>query len=91
MKERSRALAVRLDARLPTGDEQNLLGSGTAGLRGFGAFSTAIGAFAPHVNLSYQWNGRSVLGGDVRNGEKGKYDRPVPLGGRAATSASTPA
>ncbi len=71
MKRRGRALAIGLDARLPTGDEQNLLGSGAAGLRGFGAFSAAFGAFAPHANLAYQWNGRSVLGGDVRTGEKG--------------------
>ena len=70
MKEHARALAVGLDARLPTGDEQNLLGAGAAGVRGFGAFSTGIGRFAPHVNVAYQWNGRSVLGGDVRTNEK---------------------
>jgi len=70
MKERARALAVGLDARLPTGDEQNLLGAGAAGLRAFGAFSTALGPFAPHVNVAYQWNGKSMLGGDVQSGEK---------------------
>ncbi|CAN5555925.1 hypothetical protein BH23ACI1_BH23ACI1_19210 [soil metagenome] len=71
MKERNRALAAGLDARLPTGDEQNLLGSGALGLRAFGAFSTSVGGFAPHVNLAYQWNGQSVLGGDVRSDQKG--------------------
>ena len=70
MKERTRALAAGLDARLPTGDEQNLLGAGAAGLRAFGAFSTSFGGFAPHANLGYQWNGRSVLAGDVRTGQK---------------------
>jgi hypothetical protein len=71
MKERNRALAVGLDARLPSGDEMNLLGSGALGMRAFGAFSTSVGNFAPHVNLAYQWNGQSVLGGDVRTREKG--------------------
>ena len=67
LKERSRALAVGVDTRLPTGDEQNLLGAGAAGVRLFGAFSTGIGRFAPHVNMAYQWNGESVLGGDVES------------------------
>jgi hypothetical protein len=70
MKEHSRALAVGLDTRLPTGDEQNLLGAGAVGIRGFGAFSTGIGRFAPHANIAYQWNGTSVLGGDVQSGHK---------------------
>ena len=70
MKGHGRALAVGLDGRLPTGDEQNLLGAGAPGLRAFGAFSAALGGFAPHVNLAYQWNGQSVLGGDVRTGQK---------------------
>lgn len=71
LKERTRALAVGLDTRVPTGDEHNLLGSGAAGLRAFAAFSAAAGRFAPHVNVGYQWNGRSVLAGDVRAGTKG--------------------
>ena len=66
MREGTRALAAGLDVRLPTGDEQNLLGAGAAGLRPFAAFSSSYGAFAPHANVAYQWNGRSVLAGDVR-------------------------
>jgi hypothetical protein len=65
MKEGPRAFAAGLDARLPTGDEQNLLGAGAAGLRPFAAFSAAWGAFAPHANVGYQWNGKSVLAGDI--------------------------
>jgi hypothetical protein len=65
LKEGARALAAGVDMRLPTGDEQNLLGAGAAGLRPFAAFSGAIGAFAPHANVGYQWNGKSVLAGDV--------------------------
>ena len=70
IKEGTRALAAGLDARLPTGDEQNLLGAGAAGLRPFAAFSSSYGAFGPHANVAYQWNGRSVLAGEVRADRK---------------------
>jgi hypothetical protein len=70
LKEGGRALALGLDTRIPSGDEQNLLGSGALALRGFAAFSSSLGRVAPHVNLAYQWNGKSVLAGDVRTGEK---------------------
>ena len=66
VREGTRAMAAGLDVRLPTGDEQNLLGAGAAGLRPFAAFSSSYGPFAPHANIAYQWNGRSVLAGDVR-------------------------
>lgn len=70
MREGSRAFAVGLDVRMPTGDEHNLLGSGALGLRPFAAVSSSIGPFAPHANLAYQWNGKSELAGNVRVGEK---------------------
>lgn len=71
MREGSRAFAVGLDLRLPTGDERNLLGSGAAGVRPFAAMSAAIGPVAPHANVSFQWNGESVLAGDSRSETKG--------------------
>jgi hypothetical protein len=83
MKESNRALAVGVDARLPTGDEQNLLGAGAPGVRVFGAFSTALGGFAPHLNVAYQWNGKSVLGGEVRSGQK--QDLPDQFGWAVGT------
>ena len=67
MREGQRAFAAGVDVRVPTGDELNLLGTGAAAVRPFAAFSASYRAFAPHANLSYQWNGRSVLAGDVRN------------------------
>jgi hypothetical protein len=70
MREGSRAFAAGIDARLPTGDEQNLLGAGAMGLRPFAAVSAAAGVFAPHANVAYQWNGESVLAGEVRAGTK---------------------
>ena len=74
MREGNRALAAGADLRLPTGDERNLLGSGALGFRPFAAFSTTLGAASPHVNVSYQWNGESLLAGDVR--EETKADMP---------------
>ena len=70
MREGRRSLAAGVDLRLPTGDEQNLLGSGAPGVRPFAALSASYGVAAPHVNVAYQWNGRSVLAGDVREGVK---------------------
>jgi hypothetical protein len=63
-------LAVGLDARMPTGDERNLLGSGATGVKPFVAYSGSFHRLSPHVNFGYQWNGSSVLGGDVEAGEK---------------------
>ena len=71
MREGTRALGAGLDVRMPTGDEQNLLGSGAVGIRPFVAFSSQMGAFAPHANAAYQWNGESLIGGNVREGVKG--------------------
>jgi hypothetical protein len=70
MREGRRSLAAGVDLRLPTGDEENLLGSGAPGVRPFAALSASYGVAAPHVNVAYQWNGRSVLAGDVREGLK---------------------
>jgi hypothetical protein len=66
-----RGLALGLDARLPTGDEIDMLGSGAWGLRPFGAFSWSGRVFSAHANLAYQWNGKSVLAGDVVNRVEG--------------------
>ena len=70
MREGTRAFAAGVDVRLPTGDERNLLGSGSPGVRPFAAISASAGRFAPHANVAYQWNGQSSLAGDVRSGSK---------------------
>jgi hypothetical protein len=70
MREGRRGLAFGLDLRVPSGDEEDLLGSGAPGFRPFGVVSFTYGAVSPHINLAYQWNGRSVLAGDVRSGQK---------------------
>lgn len=65
------ALAIGGEGRMPTGQEQNLLGSGSLGLKAFEAFSFSYGRLSPHVNVSYQWNGGSVLAGDIASDQKG--------------------
>jgi hypothetical protein len=64
-------IAIGLETRLPTGEEENLLGSGSFGLKTFGAVSATYRRVTPHVNVAYQWNGRSVLAGDVTTDVKG--------------------
>jgi hypothetical protein len=61
-------IAVGVEARLPTGDQENLLGSGSLGVKVFEAVSMTYGRIAPHVNVGYQWNGSTVLAGDVATG-----------------------
>jgi hypothetical protein len=70
-REGHRGLAAGLDLRLPSGDEADLLGTGGVGVRAFTALSLLYGRFSPHFNVGYQWNGSSVLGGDVNTGTKG--------------------
>ncbi|RPJ57872.1 MAG: hypothetical protein EHM23_19160 [Acidobacteria bacterium] len=64
-------LALAGDLRLPTGDEENLLGSGAVGVKPFAAVSLKYGIFSPHVNVGYQWNGDSKLAGDIMTGTEG--------------------
>jgi hypothetical protein len=75
---RARAAAVGLgvDVRLPTGDEEDLLGSGAVGVRPFLVVSS-VHRIAPHLELGFQWNGESVLAGDVTTGRKETLPRQV--------------
>jgi len=64
-------IAAGLDVRVPSGDAMNLLGSGAVGVRPFAAFSYRA-RVSPHINAGYEWNGDSVLAGNVLTGVKGK-------------------
>lgn len=57
-------LAAGVDVRLPTGQALNFLGTGAIGVKPFAAISRS-GRFAPHLNLAYQWNGSSIIGGST--------------------------
>lgn len=71
VKTRTTGVALGIDVRLSTGDEQNLLGAGAPGAKPFAAASFVYKRFSPHVNVGYQWNGDSVLAGDFKTGSKG--------------------
>jgi hypothetical protein len=57
-------LAGAIDVRPPTGDAREFLGSGALGVRPFLilSFSKRI---SPHVNVGYEWNGESILAGNI--------------------------
>ena len=50
------ALAAALDLRLPTGDKDNLLGTGATQAKLFFIASGEYGRFSPHVNLGYTFS-----------------------------------
>ena len=77
MKRTSTGAAVGVDLRIPTGDEMNLLGSGTAGIAPFLIWSGTYQPVSPHFNLSYKWNGSSVLAGNPASGEKADFPDQV--------------
>ncbi len=70
LKSGGLGLALGTDVRAPSGDEKNLLGTGALGVKPFMAFSMIVKNVSPHINASYQWNGRSELAGDIKTGAK---------------------
>ncbi|HEV8599615.1 MAG TPA: transporter [Gemmatimonadales bacterium] len=50
-------VSLMADARLPTGSEEDLSGSGHLALRGLLIASGRFGDFSPHVNAGYVWRG----------------------------------
>jgi hypothetical protein len=64
------ALALGVDGRFPTGDEEDLLGLGAYGVKPFVVLSMSQGRVSPHLNVAYLWNGQSVLAGNPATGTK---------------------
>ena len=56
-------IALGADVRVPSGDAENLLGSGATGVKPFGVFSYGA-RVSPHVEIGYEWNGKSILTGN---------------------------
>ena len=54
-------VAAALDLRLPTGDADNLLGTGTTQTKIYGILSTGTAKFAQHVNFGYTFSGTGDL------------------------------
>jgi hypothetical protein len=73
-----------VNVRLPTGDEQNFLGSGAVGVEPFAVFSYNA-RVSPHVQVGYEWNGNSLLAGSfvgtTTNTKGGLPDRFVYIVG----------
>ena len=57
-------VAAAVDYRAQTGDARKFLGSGAPGVKPFIAVSAGK-RYSPHVNMGYQWNGQSVLAGNI--------------------------
>jgi hypothetical protein len=57
--------AVLAEIRLPTGDEDDLLGSGSTQFRALGLYSAQFGTFSPHLNVGYAARGDSRTQNDA--------------------------
>ena len=67
-QRRTLGLAAAVEARLPTGDETNLLGTGGVQTRIFGIASLNRGPFSPHVNVGYTFStDGSIPGATLRD------------------------
>lgn len=71
LERRNAVLAVGTDLRLPTGDAKNFLGTGATSARPFLALSLYTRplnnwlVISPHVNVGWQFVGKSILGGEL--------------------------
>jgi Putative MetA-pathway of phenol degradation len=57
-------IAGAVDVRPPTGDAREFLGSGAMGVKPFLILSLSK-RISPHVNVGYEWNGESILAGNI--------------------------
>lgn len=87
-RRESSGIAAGVDLRLPTGDHLNLLGTGGVGIQPFAIASTTYRNLSPHVNLSYQWNGSSVLTGNPATGQSADFPDQVTYAAGADVSAN---
>jgi hypothetical protein len=78
LKRERGGVSVGVDVRTPTGRALEFLGAGAFGARPFVAASWGkkLGRVyvAPHLNVGYEFNGTSILGGDVV-GQEGRLPR----------------
>jgi hypothetical protein len=57
--------ALLAEIRLPTGDEEDLLGAGSTQFRALGLYSAQFGTFSPHLNVGYLARGDSRTQNDA--------------------------
>jgi hypothetical protein len=65
LRGRTLGMSLAADIRTPTGSAWSLLGSGAIGIKPFVVVSAVGKHFSPHINVGYQWNGKSILAGDL--------------------------
>jgi Putative MetA-pathway of phenol degradation len=82
-------VAAAVDIRTPTGNARDFLGSGAPGIKPFIAISGGK-RFSPHANLGYQWNGNSVLAGNLTGSTVGETNEVATIQNGPATSALLP-
>jgi hypothetical protein len=88
-KKTSGGVAAGVDFRLPTGDALNLLGTGAVGVEPFAIASARFQNVSPHVNVSYQWNGASVLAGNPATGQSANFPDQLTYAAGADMSANS--
>jgi hypothetical protein len=83
------SIAAAMDLRAPTGNAREFLGSGAYGIKPFIAVSGGQ-RFSPHANLGYQWNGNSILAGNLTGTTVGETNEVATIQTGPATSARLP-
>jgi hypothetical protein len=83
------AIAAALDVRTPTGNAREFLGSGAAGIKPFVAISAGK-RLSSHVNMGYQWNGSSILAGNLTGTTVSEINEVAVIQNGPATSSSLP-
>jgi hypothetical protein len=82
-------VATILDVRAPTGDAREFLGSGAVGIKPFIAISGRK-RFSPHLNLGYEWNGSSILAGNLTGTTVSEANEAAVVQTGPATSSRLP-
>lgn len=82
-------IAAAMDIRTASGDARKFLGSGATGIKPFIAVSGGK-RFSPHVNLGYEWNGSSILAGNLTGTTVGETNEVATIQNGPATSSQLP-
>ena len=71
-------ISAGVDIRLPTGNKMEIcFGTGATGVQPFAIASATFQNISPHANVSYQWNGSSVLAGNPGTGTSASFPDQV--------------
>jgi hypothetical protein len=71
LKHERSAAALGADVRVPSGDEKNFLGTGALGVKPFLSVSYRA-RISPHADIGYEFNGSSILAGNLVTGQEGR-------------------